>query len=185
MASAELQDFFAVLRGGDQESVGRLLDEVEPFLRRVIHLRLLDGRLGHITDTTDVLQSLLRDFLVQAVCDHEEVPAGGGLRAYLAAAVRYKILRRLRDESRHTGGLPEGCRPVSPEPSPDRLAEFRDLLDVIRARLPERSQRLLGLRAQGRTWAEIADHEGGEHNVLRIRLARDMAGVLDRLDLTD
>src|SRR5437660_8508293 len=37
MPTAELQDFFAVLHSGDPETVQRLLDEVEPFLRRIIH----------------------------------------------------------------------------------------------------------------------------------------------------
>ena len=40
-----------------------MLREMDPFLRRVIRLRLLDGRLRRAVDTTDILQSLLKDFL--------------------------------------------------------------------------------------------------------------------------
>jgi hypothetical protein len=181
MPSPELQNFLAVLRAGDPEAVGRLLDEVEPFLRRVIHLRLVGGRLGHITDTTDVLQSLLKDFLFQAVRDPAG-PGAGGLHTYLAAAVRYKILRRLREEARHAGVPPGECKPVSPGPPPDRLAESRDLFEAVRARLPERSRRLLDLRARDHTWAEIAELESDRHDVLRIRLNRDLAGALARLN---
>ena len=63
MPTPELQEFFAKIQGDDEEAVEALLQALDPFLRRVIHLRLHDGRLRRAVDTTDILQSLLKDFL--------------------------------------------------------------------------------------------------------------------------
>ena len=65
MPTPELQEFFAKIQGGDEGAVEAMLQELDPFLRRVIRMRLLDGRLRRAVDTTDILQSLLKDFLRQ------------------------------------------------------------------------------------------------------------------------
>ena len=44
MPTPELQEFFAKIQGGDEGAVEAMLQELDPFLRRVIRLRLLDGR---------------------------------------------------------------------------------------------------------------------------------------------
>ncbi len=65
MPTPELQEFFALIQGGDDGAVEAMLREMDPYLRRVIRMRLLDGRLRRAVDTTDILQSLLKDFLRQ------------------------------------------------------------------------------------------------------------------------
>ena len=62
MFAPELQEFFALIHGRDERAVEAMLRETDPFLRRVIRMRLLDGRLRPAVDTTDILQSLFRDF---------------------------------------------------------------------------------------------------------------------------
>jgi DNA-directed RNA polymerase specialized sigma24 family protein len=185
MATSELQDFLAVLRNGDAESVERLLSEVEPVLRDIIRLRQIDGRLRRVADTTDIFHSLLKDFLVQEVRDSDPARARGGLTAYLAAAVRNKILRRLRKERRNAGGLPDGWEPVSPEPPADRRAEGREALQAIRDRLDEANRRLFDLKLQGLIWPEIAERVGGRPDALRMRLNRAVADILGELGYED
>jgi DNA-directed RNA polymerase specialized sigma24 family protein len=185
MESLELPLFFQVLQHGTPEAVRDVLRQVEPYLRNVIHLRLIDGRLGHVADTNDIFQSLVKDFLTQEV---RAAPAGrwaGGLPAYLAAAVRNKILTRARKERRHAGGLPEGWEPSGQEPAPDSLLERRDLLEAVRARLPDASRHLLELREQGLSWAAIADRVGGTVAACRVRLARDIVAVREQMGLED
>ena len=69
MPTPKLQEFFGLVQGGDEGAVKAILEQLDPFLRRVIRLRLLDGHLRRAVDTTDNLHSLLKDFLRQ--------PAGG------------------------------------------------------------------------------------------------------------
>jgi hypothetical protein len=64
MATPELSDFFAVLRSGDGQAVELLLRQLDPILRRIIRLRLTDGWLRRLMDTTDIFQSLLKELSV-------------------------------------------------------------------------------------------------------------------------
>ena len=182
MPAPEFPDFLAALRTGDPQALEEFLREIDPFLRQVIRLRLIDSRLRRVVDTTDILQSLLKDFLSRRQSDTPPGGATGGLYAYLIAAVRKKILARLRKECRHLGSLPDDWDAVSPEPSPAQQAERRDLYQVVRARLSEDKRLLFDLRAQGRTWPEIAQQVGGKPNALRVRLSKAIRTILNDLE---
>jgi DNA-directed RNA polymerase specialized sigma24 family protein len=177
MVTAELSDFFAVLRSGDQQAVEQLLCQLDPILRSIIRLRLIDGRLRRLVDTTDIVQSLLKNFLHQG--EKDGPPEGaGGLCAYMAAAVHHKIRTKARKEVRNAGSLPVDWEPVSPEPPPGRRVEDRDFSQAVRARLSEPARRVFDLKAQGLTWAEVAGQVGGSPDALRMRLRRAVAAAL-------
>ncbi len=182
MATPEFQNFFAVLRQGDPQAVRELLRQHEPFLRAMIHLRLIDGRLRRTVDTMDIFQTLLKDFLdlTRERSAHPPPEASADVRAFLAAAIHHKILTRLRKERRNAGSLPDGWQPLSPE-SPARQAEDQDYQQAIRDRLPEPARRLFELKMQGFTWPEIAAQVGGRADALRMRLRRALAEVLGAL----
>lgn len=181
MPTPELQEFFARIRGGDEEAVEAMLREMDPFLRRVIRMRLHDGRLRRAVDTTDILQSLLEDFLRQPAASERAATSSAELCAYLAAAVRHKVQTRLRKERRHAGSLPEEWEPAGPEPDVGRRVEDRDFAAAIRSRLDESARLLLDLRAQGLNWHEVAAKVGGRADALRMRLNRAVAAVLAEL----
>jgi len=178
MATPELQQFLAVLRGGNREAVEKALCDLDPFLRRIIHLRLIDGRLRHVLDTADIFQSLLKDFMSQ---EHPQVETSAGLCAYLAVAVRHKIQTRARKERRHAGSLPEDWEPVCPERPAGRQVEDQDFSQAIRTRLSREKRLLFDLKLQGLTWTEIAGRVGGQADALRMRLSRAVATVLSEL----
>jgi hypothetical protein len=180
MEMPEFSKFFAVLRGSDGRAAGEMVRALEPALRRVIHLRLIDGRLRHILDTTDILQSLLAYFLRRKAVPLRAAGKTGGLRAYLAAAVEKKIRMKLRKERRHKGGLPSGWEPACPESAGTGHADEEDLNGFVRARLSAANRVLFDLRIQGLTWPEItAKVEGNPHpNTLRMRLTRAVAEIL-------
>lgn len=72
MAAPEFQKFFAVLKSGERHTIEELPRQLDPFLRRAIRLRLIDGRLRCAVDTTDILQSLLKDFQIfEWTCCHQ------------------------------------------------------------------------------------------------------------------
>lgn len=192
MASPEVQQFLEILRDGDAHAVEELLRHIDPFLRRVIRQRLIDGRLRRVLDTTDVFHSVVKDFLARPRPEAAEIPGGGGdhtplpasgaLGAYLAAAVRHKIQTRSRKEKRHAGSLQHEWDVAGPEPSPSRVIQERDLKESIRARLAADRQRLFDLKSQGLTWDEIAERVGGRADALRMRLTRAVAAILRDLD---
>jgi RNA polymerase sigma factor (sigma-70 family) len=182
MPTPELQEFFAKIQGRDEAAVQAMLREMDPFLRRVIHMRLLDGRLRRAVDTTDILQSLIEDFLRQPAAGEPAETSSAELCAYLAAAVRHKVQTRLRKERRHLGSLPEEWDPASPEPDVGKCVENQDFVAAIRGRLDESARLLLDLKAQGLTWQEVASKVGGRADALRMRLNRAIAAVLTELE---
>jgi RNA polymerase sigma factor (sigma-70 family) len=181
MPTPELQEFLARIQGGDEEEVEALLQELDPFLRRIIRMHLLDGRLRRAVDTTDILQSLIKDFLRQRAAGEPAEMSSAELSAYLAAAVRHKVQTRLRKERRHAGSLPEEWEPTSPEPDAGKRAEDHDFAAAIRGRLGESARVLFDLKAQGLTWEEVAARVGGKAHALRVRLNRAIAAVLTEL----
>jgi RNA polymerase sigma factor (sigma-70 family) len=178
MATPELQDFLAVLGSGDRQAVEQLLGRLNPFLHKVIHLRLKHGRLRRVMDTTDIFQSLVKDFLSRKEHGHSAKAASGGLCAWLVAAVHYKILTKMRKERRHAGSLPDDWDEVSSEPSPAQEMEDRDLGRAVRARLSAENRLLYDLKAQELTWTEIAQQVGGNADALRMRLSRAIVKIL-------
>jgi DNA-directed RNA polymerase specialized sigma24 family protein len=185
MSSPELQKFLETLHSDDPHAVEVLLRQLDPFLKRIIRLRLIDGRLRRVVDTTDVFDSLFKDFLARKPSDGSSVESPAGLQAYLAAAVHHKIQTRARKERRHAGSLPPDWEPVSPEAPPARALEARDLAEAIRARLAEDTRLLFNLKAQGLSWTEIATRVGGTSDALRMRLNRAVALILRELGWED
>jgi DNA-directed RNA polymerase specialized sigma24 family protein len=175
MAAQELQQFLATLRSGDRQAVNRVLEKFGPFFRKTIRLRLIDKRLRRVMETTDVFNSLLKDFLAQ---DHPPAETSAGLCAYLAAAVHHKILTRTRKERRHAGSLPHGWDAANAAETPAQEVDHRDFSEFIRGQLSEFDRRLLDLRQSGQTWPEITDEVGGNSDALRMRLRRAVAAVL-------
>jgi RNA polymerase sigma factor (sigma-70 family) len=178
MDSPELQNFLAELRSGDPQVVGGLLRQLDPFLCRVIRMHLQGGRLRHVLETADILQSLLTDFLTRREGGKGVADVQGGLDAYLAAAVRNKVQTRMRKERRHAGSLPQGWERDDPKLNPTKEAEERDLFAAVRGRLTEEKRQLFDLKARGLTWAEVSEQSGDRPNTLRIRLRRAVTAVL-------
>ena len=181
MATPELQEFLAKLRSGDEQGIEEMLHELDSFLRQAIRLRLIDQRLRRVVDTTDILQSLLKDFLCQKQKEHPSAGTSGGLIAWLTKAVHHKIQTRMRKERRHRGTLPDDLEPLSTEPSVIKQMEDRERIETIRARLSEKERLLLDLKAQGLSWKQIAEQVGGQSDALRMRLNRAIIRIRSEL----
>jgi len=180
MPTPELQEFFALIQGGDDGAVEAKLREMDPFLRRVIRMRLLDGRLRRAVDTTDILQSLLKDFLRQPDAGEPARRSSAQLCAYLAAAVRHKVQTRLRKERRHAGSLPRNGNP----PGPSRMSANASRTKTSPRRFaagsmnrPVRSS----TEGTGPHLARDCREVGGRADALRMRLNRAVAAVLTDL----
>jgi RNA polymerase sigma-70 factor (ECF subfamily) len=72
---------------------------------------------------------------------------------------------------------------ASPDGTPSQIVANRELLQVVLDHLSPQDRRLAELRLQGREWAEMAAEIGGSPDALRMRLARAVDRVLERLGL--
>jgi DNA-directed RNA polymerase specialized sigma24 family protein len=159
----------------EPEAVERVIARLEPWLRRVIHVRLQGSRLRRVADTGDVFQSLMKDLISRAAG-----PQSNGvcsLRPYLLAAVQNKIRARLRKERRNAGSLKQ-YELLSAEPEPADIVATKEFVEAVRCRLCDEDRRLFEFRRQGSSWAEVAQAVGGRPDALRMRLRRSLAAAV-------
>ncbi len=89
-----------------------------------------------------------------------------------------------RDEREIDGG-DEATSPVAPGPSVTEQVAWRELVEMVRARLSDEEKRLSDLRAAGCEWTDIAAQLGGTAEAARKRLERAFDRVTRELGWED
>jgi RNA polymerase sigma factor (sigma-70 family) len=181
----EFRALLGRIRAGDQEAVADLLRRYEPQIRRLIRVRLTDPQLRRVFDSADIFQSVLGRFLVNVIGGHYDLQEPGELFRLLATMASHKIIDKCR-KPEHRKAEPGGAdlidRLPGEEGTPSAVVAFRELLDRIPGLLSEEELRIARLRADGKTWAEVAGEVGGEPDAVRKRFERAMQRVRERLE---
>jgi DNA-directed RNA polymerase specialized sigma24 family protein len=181
---ANFDDFFASVRNGDTPAVEELVGRYEPYLRRVIRLRLHNSVLRRVADSVDICQSVLADFFRRALAGEFSLHSPDELQSLLVQMAVNRFLDRLRGERRQGGGLPAGWDAPDRGLTPGRAVDEQDLIDAVRARLSEEDRWLFDQkRVHHRDWAEIAAAVGGSPDGLRVKLSRAVARAWRELGL--
>jgi DNA-directed RNA polymerase specialized sigma24 family protein len=181
----EIEDFFEILRSGEPQAVVGLLNWLDPWLRVVIRSRIAARRRAGSIEVSDVLQSLLEDFVRGAKRDRREPERRGDIERYLAGAVAKKLLTRMRKERGLPGTLTDWPEPEALEESAYRIAEGNDFVASIGCRLDDKNKKLMELRLQGYTWLEVSEMIGGNPDALRIGLRRSVAAATCEMNRRD
>jgi RNA polymerase sigma-70 factor (ECF subfamily) len=177
MDRPDFDEFLMALRGGDGQAAAELVRRFEPYLRKIIRMRLTDPCLRRVFDSVDICQSVLGEFFVRMADGSFQFENPDRLRALLVTMALNKLIARARHERRHGGGIPEESELLEVRPQPDEQVLMRDLVQTIRDRLSARECRLLEQRLDGLTWPEIAAADGGRADALRIMCARAVARI--------
>jgi RNA polymerase sigma-70 factor (ECF subfamily) len=178
------------VRKGDAAAAEELWREYEPLLRREVRLRMRDPRLRQRFDEDDVCQSVMASFFVRASMGQFDLTGPEHLRHLLAQMGRNKLFSQAR---RHTAERRD-CRRGEQLPpndggagreqsSPSQTIALRELLHEFRDRLTEEERQLADLRADNRSWQEIASELGGSADGRRVQLNRAIARVAQELGL--
>jgi DNA-directed RNA polymerase specialized sigma24 family protein len=179
MENGDFERFLAAVQAGDRKTATDLVRQYEPYIRRVIHLRLADHGVRHVVDSVDICQSVMADFFEKAEPNRFVLRSPDDLRRLLVTMALNKLRNWARHEGRHEGDLPDGWSPVTRDPTPSRVAATEDEIAFLVRRLPPMEARLFDLsRLQGRSWDEIAREEGGTPDALRMRLLRAVTRIL-------
>jgi RNA polymerase sigma-70 factor (ECF subfamily) len=191
----EPADGFAALleraRRGDRAAMAELTARYESRVRIVARV-LLGPALRPYLDSVDLVQSVHRSLMVGLRDDRFDLATPDNLVALAVTMVRRKAARhwrRLRRQRRVDGDpgadLPSLLTSLSsPQPDPAGAAQFADAVSHLCASLDETGRRLLELRLQGYSTAEMAAELGLSDVALRVRMTRvrqrlRAAGVLD------
>jgi len=189
------EDFAALLllvAQGDVQAQDRLCRQYEPKLRIVARVMLGPALRPHL-DTMDLVQSVHRSLLVGLRDDKFDISSPEKLVALASTIVRRKIARkwrkhrrqqRLGSHSNESGSLANAINSLSsPDGNPAEIAQYHDQVEHLCRNLNETEQRMLDMRLDGYTTAEVAEELGIHPVALRVRWTRlrqrlDEAGVL-------
>ncbi len=181
LTSAELLEQF---ENGDQRAADELFARYVERLTRLARTRL-SPKLSSRIDPEDVVHSAYRSFFVAAGQGRFSLERSGDLWRLL---VRITLHKLYRSAAHHTAEMRSVDREQSPgdanaidthftahEPTPDEAVALADEMEWLFAELPPLGRRVLELRLQGETLAEIAaEIEHSERTVRRmLTQARD------------
>src|SRR5262245_36475003 len=135
-------DLIQRVRAGDSTAAAELVRRYEPAIRRVVRLRLSDGRMRRVFDSMDVCQSVLGSFFVRAALGQYDLADPEQLTKLLAQMARHKVtdkMRRERAERRdlaRTEAIGElAHQAADAEPSPSQHVAGQELLVEFQKRL--------------------------------------------------
>lgn len=190
-----MEDFSALLQlvaQGDKQAQDRLCRHYEPKVRIVARVLLGPALRPHL-DTMDVVQSVHRSLLMGLRDQKFDISSPEKLVALASTMVRRKIARkwrRHRRQQRMTSQAVDSSvladhisQLSSPDGDPAAAAQYRDQVERLCHNLNDTERRMLDMRLQGFTSAEVAQELGVHPVALRVRWTRlrqrlDEAGIL-------
>jgi RNA polymerase sigma-70 factor (ECF subfamily) len=178
----QLANFPALLqaaRAGDQNSLAELTRLYEPQLRVLARSRL-GPALRPYLDSVDLVQSVHRSLMVGLKDNKFDISTPNNLVALAMTLVQRKIARQwrhLQRQRRLESGSSDDLLPnlsllCAASDDPARAAEFNDQLRRVYNAFDANERRVLQLRLDGYTIAEVARLIGMDPHLLRVRLGR-------------
>jgi RNA polymerase sigma-70 factor (ECF subfamily) len=189
----EFEALMRRVRLGDREALAQLLQRYQAEVQQAA-ARLLGRALRSYLDPADLVQSVHRTLIVGLRENKFEIPNAQKLVALAVTLARNKVVRAVRHrqcEQRHQAALAEtsldmgGTTRQAADGDPARAAEYHDLVEALRNSLGETDRRLVELRLQGYSTADIGRQLGVSADVLRVRLSRLRKDLRDRGLLTE
>jgi RNA polymerase sigma factor (sigma-70 family) len=181
---ADASDFDELLtraRSGDESAMAALVERYEPEVRMVARIRLGAALRRHL-DSVDLVQSVHKSLMLGLRADRYDISTPEQLIALALTIVRRKVSRQWRKLKRQqslSGGvsksedLPDLIASLSASDSdPAQIASVREATAHVLKGLNETETRVMELRLEGHTTAEVARRLGLDADVLRVKLSR-------------
>jgi RNA polymerase sigma-70 factor (ECF subfamily) len=181
MTDDQLLNFPALLqaaRAGDETALAELIRLYEPQLRVVARSRL-GPALRPYLDSGDLVQSVHRSLMVGLRENKFDISTPNNLIALAMTLVQRKVARHWRHlqrqrrlESDPSADLLPNLALLGGHDDPAKAAEFNDQLRRVYNAFDAHERRVLQLRLDGYTIAEVARSMGVDPHLLRVRLGR-------------
>jgi RNA polymerase sigma-70 factor (ECF subfamily) len=177
-------DFATLLKRAaedDTAAQARLCQHYESKVRIVARVLLGPALRSHF-DSIDLVQSVHRSLLLGLRDDKFDISTPEKLIALASTIVRRKVARKWRREKRQISlgansltadSLAQTLSSLSsPDADPVKVVEYNDLLEKFCEQLSDTERRMLEMRLQGYTSAEVAQTLGLHAVALRVRWTR-------------
>jgi RNA polymerase sigma factor (sigma-70 family) len=184
----DILDLIPKIRAGDEAASAELVRRCEPFIQRVVRLRMghpgQRGALGHEVGASDVCQSVFRS-LFRGLLEHRyRLNQPGDLERLLQAIVRFNVATKARRSSVRRRQLIDDFEQagwIDSAPRPDQEVAEQDLLDAIQAQFTEEELELVTLWLDDTPLAEIGQRIGCTPDAVRMRLKRAITRVRNEM----
>jgi RNA polymerase sigma-70 factor (ECF subfamily) len=180
------------IRSGDEQAAAELVRKYEPLIRREVRLHLEDQRLRRLFDSMDVNQSVLASFFLRAAAGEYDLDSPEQLAALLVQMARNKLASaakkqyRQRRDTRRTEFDDDALqRAAADDPTPSEEIANLEVLEALRRQLTSDERQIASLRADGRSWDEIATALGGTAHARRMQLTRGVERAARELGLAE
>jgi RNA polymerase sigma-70 factor (ECF subfamily) len=180
------------IRCGDEQAAAELVRRYEPLIRREVRLHLEDQRLRRLFDSMDVVQSVLASFFVRTAAGEYDLDSPEQLTGLLVQMTHNKLVSAARQQYRHRRDIRRTevdddvlQEAASEEPTPSEQVANQELLDALRRQLTSEERQIASLRADGRSWDEVAAALGGNGQARRMQLTRGVERAARELGLEE
>jgi RNA polymerase sigma factor (sigma-70 family) len=166
-------ELLELARAGDEGALAEIAQRYEPEVRIVAHF-LLSRDLRPYLDTLDLVQSVHRSLLLGLRRDKFDISSPARLVALALTMVRRKAARHWRHLQRQQRfddvNVPAAL--VGRDIDPAVAAQLQDALQHLWNNLDASERRIIELRLEGQSTAEVACALSLDADVLRVRLSR-------------
>lgn len=182
-------ELIATVRRGDPAAQAELFQRYGPIIQRIARIRILNARLGHVVEPSDIRQEVLKSFF--AHLEDFDLGREDQVRHLLEQMARHKVEnynRRQHAECRDREREERGVTPTVADGragTPSEVVGKRELSRECWQRLSPAEQLLYQFREEGRTWEEIAQEMESSPEALRKRYERALERVRKELDSSE
>jgi DNA-directed RNA polymerase specialized sigma24 family protein len=184
----DLHDLIRRARSGDEAASAELVQRLEPFIQRVVRLRMRQRGdydvLRRAVGASDVCQSVFRS-LFRGLRDHRyQLDQPGDLERLLHRMIRFNVATKARRASvRLRELIPdfEQDEWAGSYPPPDGEVAHRELIERIQEQFSEDELELLTLWLDGVPWHDIGRRNGCTPDAARVRLQRAIVRVRGKM----
>jgi RNA polymerase sigma-70 factor (ECF subfamily) len=192
MSEDSCANLVARWKAGDEQAATELVGRYTTRLIALARSRL-SGSVAHHVDPEDIVQSAYRSFFREARRDSIEVEQNGDLWQLLVTITLHKLhnqVKRVTAQKRAVQkeqlfgsedsllGIPSA--PLAADPSPVEALALVELLEQVMCSLEPAERRMLEMRLQGYTLAEVAAAVRCSERTVR-RTVAEIKGRLQRL----
>jgi RNA polymerase sigma factor (sigma-70 family) len=172
---SRLEELLVRIQGGDEEASAEFYRAYKPQLQRQTraYLRAFGLPLRRLSDSSDICQVVLADFLVGSAIGRYDIGNSEELRRLLARIAARRVIDLARKpEFRKpavpvAGGGAEGVEVVARESSPASQIAVHELIEKAEQLMPEDAKRIVELRKDGVAWEEIGRRLGKSPEAVR------------------
>jgi DNA-directed RNA polymerase specialized sigma24 family protein len=181
----DFHDLILKVRAGDQDAATTLVFQFEPFILRVVRMRMRNrgdfDRLRHDVGSIDVCQSVFKSLFARLKDGRFDLNQPQDMEKLLSSMIRFKIANKARRLSVIWRDVFQGedGDPVDPGPGPEKAVEDQDLAEAVVRLFSLDELELVNRRLDDQSWPEIAAALGGNADALRKKLERAFERIRD------